>query len=611
MSLAYNEAFGIAAHNSYWINRSDKADFGASGTQELIADQLLHDHVRGIEIDIHSEGASAGQWKVYHTSDSEDFLGRHLEDYLEYLRNFHYAIPKHEVINIVIELKNVVSETGVYDVTTVVHHNWQTDHTIQEFDDTFRRYLGAWLYTPADFLARSPSPSMRACAADAGWPSIEELRGHFMINILGNWSTAAYDWVEYATSDLSNRVCFPMQSVFEIQPEDYEPAESRFLNTRQWFKAQTLNASLWIRDISEDVNPCPDIPDDARQAAFDASVFWQFEDVANPFAMARAGDFLTAGGVIRCHDSFEYQVQCLAVMSGFQLVQTDYPWHVINDEAAPGLGIPTDPSHRLRSGSWHRGPDCLGSSRVPRVTGAIREPGSRFYLHTTPPAEIWAYTYVPSVAQRWWEVTVSTTRMGDTAGLSYPRRAQDYGAGSIRVHSRDGRNSVVIVRHKENPGNPLDNYFQEKVMIGVIVVRDGVEVDNLDLAAARYGPCKDASDPNSSDVSPICIGSLIALSIDGSHDGAFVRAFSAGKTTADEAVPDWQWLGEWAFGQPMIWHGFSGFGDLLFAGPRTADSIDAEWRTTAPLQFVALSDLPEREVFKGPAPDARVVDLSS
>ena len=40
--LPYNQVYGIATHNSYFINRSDQTDYGASGTQELLTDQLLH-----------------------------------------------------------------------------------------------------------------------------------------------------------------------------------------------------------------------------------------------------------------------------------------------------------------------------------------------------------------------------------------------------------------------------------------------------------------------------------------------------------------------------------------------------------------------------------------
>src|SRR5262249_13710792 len=152
-------------------------------------------------------GANPGQWKVYHTSDSEDFLGRYLEDYLEYLRNFQYAVPQHDVINVIVELKNVVPWTGVYDLTSHVHYNFASDHTMDQLDDIFRHYLGPWLYTPANFLARKPdAKTMVECAQDAGWPTIDELRGMFIINIIGNWSTAAYDWVQYATSDLRKRV---------------------------------------------------------------------------------------------------------------------------------------------------------------------------------------------------------------------------------------------------------------------------------------------------------------------------------------------------------------------------------------------------------------------
>src|SRR6266487_3162663 len=120
----YNEVYGTATHNSYWLNRSDKADFFASGTQEILSDQLLHEHIRALELDIHSEGAPAGRWKVYHTSDSEDFSCRYLDDCLQMLRNFQYAIPQHEVINVIVELKNTVAYTGVASIGIHTHYNF-------------------------------------------------------------------------------------------------------------------------------------------------------------------------------------------------------------------------------------------------------------------------------------------------------------------------------------------------------------------------------------------------------------------------------------------------------------------------------------------------------
>src|SRR5262249_28142795 len=50
-----NKAWAIATHNSYWVKRSDVVEAEASGTQERLVDQLLFDHVRALEIDIHQD----------------------------------------------------------------------------------------------------------------------------------------------------------------------------------------------------------------------------------------------------------------------------------------------------------------------------------------------------------------------------------------------------------------------------------------------------------------------------------------------------------------------------------------------------------------------------
>jgi len=52
----------------------------------------------------------------------------------------------------------------------------------------------------------------------AGWPAPDQLRGRFVVNLIGNWSTAGADRVRYATQDVADRVAFPMQSVFEVDP---------------------------------------------------------------------------------------------------------------------------------------------------------------------------------------------------------------------------------------------------------------------------------------------------------------------------------------------------------------------------------------------------------
>ena len=641
----YNKVYGIATHNSYWINRSDQLDLGASGTQELISDQLLHDHVRALELDLHTEG---GGWKIYHTSDSEDFLGRNLRDYLDYLRNFQYAVPQHDVINVIIELKNVVPSNHNWAQPTPAAPILGPGHTIHDFDAWFRAYLGPWLYTPADFLARCPgAATMVECAAKAGWPTIDELRGKFIVNLVGNWSTMALDWALYATTDLRDRVAFPMQTVFSLQEQPDDP------NSDDWFKATDPGGtSYWISDIYTTVRigdieisvPCPYIDPATRQTAFEASVFWQLEDPRafnlgqSSLALAQSKAFLRRGGVIRGRDAYKMTWTDLAggndsvpeiakssdqwteLKSGIQLIQTDYPWHVLNDEAPSALGIPTDPSRRLRDESWVDGPPGATS-------GAFHEPGARFYFHSPLPSEAWAYATVPAGSQRWWETTVSTTRNGDTwtirgsddVLLSYPRRAQEGGSGSIRLQSEDGQDAIVIVRRKET--QPGASYYQEKVVVGIIVVQDGQQTAAVDFPAARYGPCKSSLDPNSDDVSSVCVGSMIALSIVTRTSWAAVTAFSAGKTVLDPALlgatpntPDWKPLGTWYFNQPLTQHGFSGSGDVLLAGPRTATSITIQAGVpglpAAEPTFTRLTDLPNREVFNGPSEDAAIVDLS-
>src|SRR5437667_10482921 len=50
----YNEVYGKATHNSYWFNRNHSLDAFGSGTEELLSDQFLHEHIRAIEIDVHT-----------------------------------------------------------------------------------------------------------------------------------------------------------------------------------------------------------------------------------------------------------------------------------------------------------------------------------------------------------------------------------------------------------------------------------------------------------------------------------------------------------------------------------------------------------------------------
>ncbi len=616
----YNEVYGVATHNSYWVNRSDKADFFASGTQELLSDQLLHEHIRGLELDIHSEGAPAGRWKVYHTSDSEDFTCRYLDDCLQLLRNFQYAVPRHEAVNIMIELKNVVPYTGATFPGIPVNAQFNDTHTIDQLDDTLRQTLGSSLYTPADFLSRcTPDSTMVSCMNSKGWPAVDQLRGKFIVNVIGNWSTGGADWVRYATTDPAHRAAFPMQSVFEVDPTCtaswLTPSRSDVAaNGTRVFGLDSAGRptdQFCVRDIS-DFDPSPPIDAAARQAAFQASVFWQLEDIG-PNGSAKAATFLQHNGVVRGADSYDYRPGCDAyswqcqdgrIDAGYQFVQTDYPWHFLGNADA--------------------------SQRLQRRDGvAVRELGSKLYVHTGPSPAYWPYVYdnAPATSKRWLETTVSTTRNGDTWGketnlgvfvkdvlktcpapgvdnqsscTNYARRAQDGGDGSLRAASADGSSWIQIGRQKTTQPGP--SFYQESVGLYIRAASHGKIVLDTKLLAPRYGPCRSDQDPNSDGVSWVCIGSMIAMSIDNRGNGSTVRVYSAGRLTTT-GTPDWHEIANQELDTPLTTQGLSALGDVLYAGLRRGTSL---WPDGS-LREITLADLPGRGIPAG----ATVTDLSA
>jgi hypothetical protein len=666
----YNKVYGIATHNSYWIDRSDLVDYRAGGAQEILMDQLLHEHVHALEIDVHSEGAPAHEWKVYHTSDSEDFSCRYLSDCLEYLRNFHYAVPQHEVITVVIELKNTVAKTGTFFPGIPVHDNFTDDHTIEDFDGIFRRVLGDTLYTPADFLAdcdlqmTDPPMTMRQCAQAKGenaWPTIDRLRGKFIIVLEGNWSTAAYDWVQYATRNLRERVAFPIQSVFELHngscpenPLDGKLGGGFFQETAPVTTTLEVDKVMYcIGDIDVRFDPSPPIDPHLRQLAFDASVFWQVEDLGSE-ALDAAKRFLRDDhGVIRGADSFDFGPTCgrdpggcqeQRVRAGFQLIQTDYPWHFVNDTAWSTFGIPVDPSQRLKDPASL--PDDQGNVGAFAV---FHEPGSRLYFHTGPQYPgTWVYSVVPTVSEQWLEATVSSTRHGDTWGkvqeiglsftaddylrtcpspepptpeeeafgvaqcTNFARVAQEDGEGCVKVMSDAETEGIEICRMKNTTDGP--SYYQESVDLYVRVFHDGQIVRAEQFRASGYGPCKRFIDPNSDGVFLVCVGSLIAVAVKNEGQSSTASIYSAGRLEPSPSWrPDWHEIETEPFPVPLTKQGYRGFKSELLAGLRSADHLIPvgvnDWRPDfSRLHQITLADLPNQEI--AGAFSTRVVPLS-
>ncbi|HZS35418.1 MAG TPA: hypothetical protein VFF06_01250 [Polyangia bacterium] len=329
----YDAVYGSATHNSYWVNRDDGPETEASGTEERILDQLFHDHVRALEFDVHFAAGRPGVWSVYHTDRERNSLCSPLDQCLEQLALFQHLAPEHEVVNVVIELKELWT------------HVFWPDHSIAQFDALLRRYLGRALYTPAEFLARcAGGATLRECARDVGWPATDELRGKFIVNVIGNWNYDANDWIDYAASGggVAERAAFPMRTILDDS-------------------GSGLSGPL--------AYPIHDpIDRDAEARARDASIFWQVEDLDYPEVDA----FLDEHGVVRGRGSQSYSEQRDRIASGFQLIQNDHPWHFVEDHALTpwSAALPTDPSRRLREAAGAGG----------RPSPALIEPGARLYL---------------------------------------------------------------------------------------------------------------------------------------------------------------------------------------------------------------------------------------
>ncbi|HZR79676.1 MAG TPA: Ca2+-dependent phosphoinositide-specific phospholipase C [Candidatus Binatia bacterium] len=389
-AIAYDQAWQIATHNSYWVDRATPNDLLASGVGERLLDQMLLDGVRTLEIDIHADPARPGGFRVFHTVPGNSVCAT-IEDCLAALRAFHHALPRHEVVTIVLELKGILEPT------------FDARHSPADLDRAITGELGALLYRPSDALARCSQRGVAAgapladCVAAAGWPSLADLRGRFIVTILGNWddigdAQATRDWVDYATAaPIADRVAFPMASSWKLDRSALTP------------RLQAL------------------VSQDDLDRAFAETVFLQIEDLADP----HIDPFLARRGVIRVDGAFTADDQAARIARGMQLLQTDFPW-----VTADGAG----PAEALRA----LAPAALADR-------ALREPGARVFLDAPPGADDGAVAFAYRDAGEGptsWETTVSS-RLGAAGCL----RAADAVVDPVRW--------IEVCREKVGPTGPL------------------------------------------------------------------------------------------------------------------------------------------------------------
>ena len=498
--ITLDQAWLIGTHNSYWVDRNVPLDFFASGVQENLIDQLLADHARAIELDIHPDHDTPHRYRVFHTEPGnslcDDFV-----DCLRPLRLLQYALPDHELIHVIIELKEF---TGP---------NFDSDHTVEDFESILESEIGEWMIRPGDILERcgaredDPEPAFLDCLAEGGWPTLAEGRGKFMVSVLSNFDDLApakgtLDWATYALhGSLFDRSAFSMASSWKLD----------------W---DTLPEKIQ-QDLSRE-----DLERARRRAAF-----LQVEDVADP----NLAPFLAANGLVRIDGAFSLDEQRGRVALGAQILQSDTPWVQIDDR---GAGQP------------------LRSLETP--SDEIVEPGDHFALETSGgSADSFAWREVTRSSSARWETLASVGGESDAVPCLAAATSPEGSAIS----------SVALCRTKlradRNPNLPLGSGDPdaEKIRLRQRVCRDG------QCEWSDVGPGEgEAPAEGAATVAEIEVGAALALEIEAEGNGSCARAFVATDLAADGS-PEWTPLGTpTCFASPLVAQG------LLATGGQAGES---------------------------------------
>ncbi len=543
----FHEVFRLATHNSYWVKRDNVVEAFASGVQQRLVDQLVFEGARSIEIDVHKDTPvlplprppEPHNWTVYHTDKQSNSLCTPLRECLKHLRLFHHVLPQHEAVVVILELKEIVD------------YNFDDAHTPKQLDDIVRQELGDLIYTPADFLRRCPAGStMRACAKRAGWPTVSELRGKFVVAVIGNWSNAVLrghgvdGWVRYATwgSGVRDRVGFPMASRLPEQ-------------------------KLTLVDGGQNVHLGTDtFPRGQYDAAVEASVFEQLEDLT-PEGIRLGEELLRDGVMMRSRDAFALSDQRDRLAAGFQFAMTDYPWFKLD-----------------QLGAWDQRLVPLRPDEfVDGASAWLHEPGSRIYAH--PPDHGgdagWAFVHAspePASSEDDWETLPSTTRRSPDD--HYPNQHRVAGEGCLRFAS-DGRGidaAQAFSFCRRTSQGDYHGAFGEDVILTAYVD------DNGKRSTIEIIPGKNQDAEHRTTAGP---GDSLRVSLTTRGGQTCATAYSAASIGADN-TPIWREHARHCFSGSLRYRGlFAQHGAVLFAGTRRRGAA------------VTTTDLPGRGVSGG------------
>ncbi|HEY8515942.1 MAG TPA: hypothetical protein VIS07_10560 [Candidatus Binatia bacterium] len=463
--LRLDEAWLVGTHNSYWVDRGHANDAFASGVQESLLDQLLADHARAIEIDVHPDGERPRRYRVFHTVPGNS-LCDDLGDCLRPLRLFHAALPRHEPLHVIVELKKFTGPS------------FDAEHTVDDLEAIFEESLGPWLFRPRDLLAlcdpegADPDPDLAACVETHGWPTIAALRGRFLVTVLGNFddllpeAKGTLDWAHFTLrGDLRARSAFSMASSWKIQ-WDTLPEKIRAELSREDL-ARALRRVVWL----------------------------QVEDTADP----NLAPFLARNGMVRMGGAQSVADQLERIALGAQVLQGDSPWIQAHDRG---------PAQPLRP--------------FDADAGEIVEPGERLVLDPLAAGETASALHdVPASSAARWATLPSVGGEADAIPCLVAAASADATSHTSFAVCRDK------VRAGRTPGAPLGSGDPdaEKLRLRLRICRDGA-CAWTDVRAEDVAPGA-SPDETAALATQLEIGLALGLEVEPQGGGACARALVA------------------------------------------------------------------------------------
>ena len=171
-TLRLNEVQVLGTHNSYHLRPSTEIPGTWTDYEHPALDvQLEEEGVRSIELDISNTG---GDFIVQHDPYFDDQSNCNpLAACLRQLKAWSDAHPGHIPIFLLLEAKD---PSALFDPS---RHEWDVE-SLDRLDAAVRAVLGpSDLVTPDD--VRDKAPSLRRAVVHKGWPTLDKVRGKFVV----------------------------------------------------------------------------------------------------------------------------------------------------------------------------------------------------------------------------------------------------------------------------------------------------------------------------------------------------------------------------------------------------------------------------------------------